>query len=116
MITIRSDRATYGALFDQADSTAPVDQRTSTTVAPQALFLLNNPFALAQAKALAQRLQRERADDPARIALAYELLYGRPPRDEETAIGRKLLDELGEAGWEAYAQVLLCANEFIYVD
>jgi hypothetical protein len=116
MITIRSDRATYGALFDQADSTAPVDQRTGSTVAPQALFLLNNPFALAQANALAQRLQREKGDDPARIAFAYEILYGRPPRDEEAAIGRKLLAELGEAGWEAYAQVLLCANEFLYID
>ena len=37
-ITVRSDRATYAALFDQADSTAPAAERTVTTVAPGALF------------------------------------------------------------------------------
>ena len=44
LMTIRSDRTGFGPLFDAADPTAPVDKRTVSTVAPQALFLLNHPF------------------------------------------------------------------------
>jgi hypothetical protein len=118
VITIRSDRATFGALFDQADSTAPVDQRVVSTVAPQALFLLNNPFVLAQAKALAGRLLALPGDDPSRIQRAYALLFARPPTREEIEIGLEALaaSEPAEAAWEAYAQILLCSNEFLYVD
>src|SRR5581483_12428477 len=52
-MTVRSDRSGFGPLFDAADPTAPVDRRTISTVAPQALFLLNHPLAKEQAKALA---------------------------------------------------------------
>ena len=45
-MTIRSDRADYRSLFDAADPTGIVDKRIDSTVAPQALFLMNNPFAL----------------------------------------------------------------------
>ena len=48
LMTIRSDRTGFGPLFDAADSTAPVSVRTVSTVAPQALFLLNHPFAKAR--------------------------------------------------------------------
>src|SRR4029077_7373668 len=44
LLTVRSDRSGFRPLFDVADSTALVDTRTVSTVAPQALFLLNNPF------------------------------------------------------------------------
>ena len=45
LMTVRSDRSGFGPLFDVADPTAPIDRRTVSTVAPQALFLLNHPFA-----------------------------------------------------------------------
>jgi hypothetical protein len=119
LMTIRSDRSGFGPLFDSADSTAPVDQRTVSTVAPQALFLLNNPFALGQARALARRVTAS-GDDRARIRQAYALLYGRPPLEEEVAVGLDLLaagrGRTSERAWEEYCQVLLCANEFVYVD
>jgi len=117
-MTIRSDRSSFGPLFDAADSTAMVDRRVVSTVAPQALFLLNHPFAIDQARALAARLRALPGDDGDRIARAYLLLYGRPPTVEEVAIGRELLgrDAPGERAWQAYAQVLICANEFLYVD
>ena len=118
LMTIRSDRSGFAPLFDTADSTAPVDRRTVSTVAPQALFLMNNPFILEQTKALAKRIADGAKDDRARIRRAYSLLYGRPPIDAEVQIG---LDFLARGGgtakaWAEYCQVLLCANEFIYVD
>jgi hypothetical protein len=118
LLTIRSDRSGFAPLFDAADSTALVDKRTVSTVAPQALYLMNNPFILEQTKALAKRITDGDKDDRARIERAYRLLYGRPPIDDEVKIG---LDFLGRGGrtakaWEEYCQVLLCANEYIYVD
>jgi hypothetical protein len=115
-MTIRSDRSGYGPLFDAADPTAPVDRRTVSTVAPQALFLLNHPLAMEQAKALAAAMRAEPGDDRARIGRLYARLYGRPPRAEEVRVGLDLLAAGGPSAWEGYCQVLLCANEFCFVD
>jgi hypothetical protein len=127
LMTVRSDRSGFGPLFDSADSTAPVDTRTVSTVAPQALFLLNNPFARQQAQALARRVIAGGRDDRARVRRAYAILYGRPPLAQEEAVAAELLaagrDDKASRGhqpperaWVEYAQVLLCANEFVYVD
>jgi hypothetical protein len=125
LMTIRSDRSSFGPLFDAADAAAIVDRRTVSTVAPQALFLLNNPFALDQARALAQRILKvDLSDDRARIDYAYHLLYGRPATAEEIAIGLEALrdgadqptERKAESSWEIYCQLLLCANEMIYID
>ncbi len=124
-MTIRSDRAGFAPLFDGADSTACVDRRTVSTVAPQSLYLLNNPFVLDQTRALAQRLATEIPDGPnsaiARIQRAYLLLYGRPAGEDETRIAQSFLQRAratakDSAAWEQYCQILLCANEFVYVD
>jgi hypothetical protein len=119
-MTIRSDRSGYGPLFDMADSDAPVATRTVSTVAPQALFLLNHPFVLQQKSALTRRilLNPRSPDNKLRIIHAYEILYGRLPAEEEIEIGLEFLRRQGSTNdaWEAYCEVLLCANEFIYVD
>jgi hypothetical protein len=121
--TIRSDRATYQFLFDAADPGAIVEKRIDSTVAPQALFLLNNPFVLAQIKALAQRVLKEApADDPGRVKWLYQLLYGHPASKPEIQLGLRALAAARAgvkekaAAWEEYCQILICANEFIYVD
>ena len=80
LMTIRSDRSGFGPLFDAADANVSVERRTVSTVAPQALFLLNNPFLLDQTHLLAQRLAKaEPQNASARIQAAYQLLYSRPP-------------------------------------
>jgi hypothetical protein len=119
--TARFDRSSFATLFDAANPDAAVEKRTVSTVAPQALFLLNNGFALAQARHLADRLARDVPhDDAARIRHAYRLLFARSAREEEIAILRRLLArsiQHGlEAAWRDVAQVLLCSNEFVYLD
>ncbi len=126
--TVRSDRATYQFLFDAADPNAIVEKRLDSTVAPQALFLLNHPFVLEQTKALAQRALKMSANDRARIEWLYQLLYNRHATRQEIKIGQRALAQAASAAtksattksptdaWEEYCQVLLCANEFIYVD
>jgi hypothetical protein len=100
-----------------------VDQRNVSTVAPQSLFLLNDPLMLEQTRVLAERLLKpEGQTTEQRIAHAYELLYGRPPTVDETLLGYGYLKSQQGAGasepiaWQEYCQVLLCANELIYVD
>lgn len=116
LMTIRSDRSNFRILFDAADPTGIVDQRNDSTVAPQALFLMNNPFVLDRAKALADRLMKQGPpDDRAKIDWLYRLLYSRPATDREAEIGMSVVRKGGES-WQRYCQVLLCANEFVYVD
>src|SRR5262249_52950650 len=120
LMTIRSDRSGFGPLFDVADPTAPVDKRVTSTVAPQALFLLNHPFALEQARALAKRILDGPADTRQSIERTYVLVYGRPPTEKEAQIGLEFLQQTtagasaAEPAWHEYCQVLLCANEFVY--
>ncbi len=126
VMTIRSDRTTYRNLFDAADAGAIVEKRIDSTVAPQALFLLNNPFALAQTKLLAERAIQQPGDDAAKIDWLYNKLFTRPPTVQDLEVGKTGLAQARqpltgekvtpELAWETYCQVLLCTNEFIYVD
>jgi hypothetical protein len=111
--TTRWDRSNYSTLFDAANPDQPVEKRTTSTVAPQALFLLNNPFAHTQAKHLAARLKSAAKDDDSRIRLAYQLLYARLPTNEEVRLGHQFL---AASNWDEYAHALFCGNEFVYLD
>ena len=119
LMTIRSDRSNYRMLFDAADPTAIADGRIDSTVAPQALFLMNDTFVADKSLALARRMIKESPpDDRARVDWLYRTLYSRPAGENEIRIGLSLLGQSqpDESAWQAYCQVLLCANEFAYVD
>jgi hypothetical protein len=123
LMTIRSATKPNGfnVLFERPDPGLVSDQRGESILATQALFLLNDPFVHAQAKALAQRLETvpiAPAPD-AGIRQVYRLILGRAPTPREVEIGRDLLRQAAPANynaWERYCQLLLCTNEFLYVD
>ena len=77
------------------------------------MFLLNNPFVLAEARHLAARLNSAAKDDPARVRLAFELIFARVPTEEEQ---RLALSYIAATSWDDYAHTLLCSNEFAYLD
>jgi hypothetical protein len=106
------------ALFDYPDPNVHADRRVETTTPLQKLFVLNSPFLVAQAKALAERLNEEGDADSQRIERAYRLLYGRAPTDVETRLGMEFLQRGDDhaARWQQYAHVLLAANELLFVD
>jgi len=119
--TARWDRGSFAMLFDAANPDASTEKRTVSTVAPQALLLLNHEFVLSQAEHLAARLAREApGDDTTRIERAYLLLFSRPARAEEIEICRELLVRASPMGataaWADLAHALLCSNEFVYLD
>jgi len=58
--------------------------RSSTTVAPQSLLLMNSQFVLDEAAAMAERVTREMGDDlVAQVTRAWTLAYGVPPTADE---------------------------------
>jgi cytochrome c553 len=106
--------------FDFADPSAVVGKRGTSTVAPQALFMLNNPFPAEQARAAAARVLAENLpSDEARLDRAYRLALGRLPTDgERAAMRRYLANQSGSpaAAWAAVFQALFASADFRYVE
>jgi hypothetical protein len=125
-------------VFDFADTTQPCAQRSISTVAPQALALLNNEFVNQQSRALAERLLREalpndatQQADAARIEALWWLAFGRAPVAQEQAMAQRHLtlqrQEFGgqtpdqatdvePRAWTSLCHVVFNSNEFIYAD
>jgi hypothetical protein len=99
------DRQNLQGLFRTFDLASPDTtnaQRYRTTVPQQALFMMNSPFVVEQARALASRRDLTALKDPARqIRYAYRLLYGRLPSAEELSLGLKFVQASGARGAEA---------------
>ena len=75
--------------FDFGDPTMVNAHRATTTVAPQALFVMNSPFVLEQAKVFAaQLLDQKTLSDADRVKLAYLRAYSRPATSEEARSAR----------------------------
>ncbi len=111
--------AEFGSLFDAADCSAVVERRTESIVAPQALFLMNDPLVSELAKALGNRVAREVPDgnDRERIRRVYEITLGRLPAEPEIEVGLQLLGDKTQTDvWTGYCRVLLSTNEFMFVD
>jgi hypothetical protein len=108
--------------FDLASPDTSTPPRHSTTVPQQALFLMNGPFVIEQAKALAARpdVVGQKTDE-ARIDRLYRLAYGRPADSDEVELGLAFVRQANGkssalTAWEQFAQVVLLANEFAFVD
>ncbi|MES2791782.1 MAG: PSD1 and planctomycete cytochrome C domain-containing protein [Planctomycetota bacterium] len=107
--------------FPSPDTTTP--QRDNTTVAPQALFMMNHPFALESAQYLSTRKEVTGAADlAARVARLYELVLSRGPSEGEQKFAAEFfagpdqqIQETPEK-WSMFAQALLMTNEFSFVD
>jgi len=109
--------------FDFASPDTHSPQRFTTTVPQQALFLMNSPFVVAQAKALLARTEIAGANDPARrVEALYRLVYHRAPEPEEVSMSLTFVEAPVEdkpgtlSRWEELAQVLLSSNEYSFVD
>jgi hypothetical protein len=106
--------------FDYTNTAESVGTRPITTVAPQALLLLNSEFANEQAAALAERVRRDAgSNSPKQIDRLFRLALGRSPTSKESAISARLLEQPHRAGLDrlrSLCLVVLNLNEFVYVD
>jgi hypothetical protein len=107
----------FGRLFDRADPGSIVAQRGESASAPQALFFQNDKFVTTIARKLAARVVREAPPgDEARIRFLYTLVLGRPPTRVERDVGLEMLSAEAGNSLERYCHLLLCTNEFLYLD
>ncbi|MCA9148770.1 MAG: PSD1 domain-containing protein [Planctomycetales bacterium] len=119
-------------LFDYADESVMTSDRASTTVAPQALFLMNSELAAQAARQFSERIQREADTTEARIRLAYEIAFGREATWKELQQATDYVEQAAHTdstsvrstesatieqfdAWTQFCQVLLASNELIYV-
>jgi hypothetical protein len=100
--------------FDQPNLVNSTDRRNRTTIAPQALILMNNPMVMFQATKFAERVAKEAGPDPARqVARAIELALGRPADAVERRRGLEFVKG-GPNGLAEFCHVLMNLNEFVY--
>ncbi len=97
--------------------------------------MINGPWTLSRARALASRLQRgEAADEKQTVTQAYRLVYGRKPNSSEVAAATAFLRDQAKratpklanvpqpaadprtAALIDFCHVLLNSSEFLYVD
>jgi cytochrome c551/c552 len=118
MISRRNFRMPLLEAFDRPEGVLSCSRRDSSTTAPQSLSLLNGQFTMAQAAALAARV--ETAADP--VAAAWQATLGRDPdaseRERARAFVEKQTATLGSrrAALTELARGLFNLNEFLYVE
>jgi hypothetical protein len=116
-------------LFDAPDALQGLGQRAATTIAPQALALLNNPQVRTYAQSFAKRVRPTPETPPSdSIDRAYRLALARPPDLDELADDLAFLKAQAEsyraanqpdpelAALADFCQALMGLNEFIYVE
>ncbi|MGH7200222.1 MAG: PSD1 and planctomycete cytochrome C domain-containing protein [Planctomycetaceae bacterium] len=118
-------------LFDFADPSVVVGQRSVTNVPAQSLYLMNSPFVIEQADGVALRvLEQKQIEDADRVQLAHKACLSRPASDREVAaalaflqrMDRHLSASISDPGdrrravWSSYCQALFGSAEFRYLD
>ncbi|MCA9074123.1 MAG: DUF1553 domain-containing protein [Planctomycetaceae bacterium] len=119
--------------FDRPDLLKSCGRRDDSTVAPQALAILNDGFVRTRSGDFAQRLIDECGDDNAQlVSRAFALSVGRPPSESEAAASQEFIasqaeqrhartpdqpaDETRKLAVTDFCQTLFGLNEFLYVD
>ncbi len=133
-------------MFDAPEMEPNCEIRSCSTVAPQALLLMNNGFVLSQAEEFARRVRREAGEEAAaQVDRAWRLAYARAPKPEEAKDAADFLNAVRglqsrvpspappvppggagglrdsgpgtvDSGLTRLCQALLSSNEFLYVD
>ncbi|MEO8499159.1 MAG: DUF1553 domain-containing protein, partial [Planctomycetota bacterium] len=82
----RSRPLSVMAPFDLPRMEPNCTSRSTSTVSPQSLLLMNSEFVLTRARQFAERVRRDAGDDvAAQITLAWRLAFAATPNDEELA-------------------------------
>lgn len=116
-------------VFDAPDGTTPIADRSETTIAPQALLLMNNPLAREASREFAKRLtgQTDTTLDRS-VRLGYSIALSRQPTAEELTSSIQFIQRQAESygrtesvegtmqAFKDFCQILFCLNEFVYLD
>ena len=121
----RSNLSPLLQLFDAPDTLQGIGNRQESTVAPQALALINSPILIDLAQKFATRVRK----DPAKVSLqegirqAYRVALSRDPGEEELAGWVSFVEQQKalhgnneQLAFRDVCHAILCANEFAYID
>ncbi len=110
-------------VFDFADINQPISQRTTSTVATQALFLMNSPKVIAQARATAERVLGSDGSTRELVTAAFQRALQRPPNPRELEQACLFLDAPSTLSnedtrdlWARFIQTLWATPEFRFLD
>lgn len=124
----RSSVYDFFQAFDFADPSTPNGQRATTTIAPQALALMNSRLVEEQSEKWAEKLIQAVPNTSDRLQLAYRQAYGRPPTESEVNRGLQFLNQVTSAlpsdskinpeikSWQSLCRVLIASSEFVYAE
>ncbi len=117
--------------FDFVDPHVSTGQRHVTSAATQALFVMNSPFILEQARLWSADLLRGKENrDETRIANAFEKALARPPTSEELTRSLRYLKDYDadvarsepdatkrrERAWQSFCHALIASSEFRFLN
>lgn len=90
---MKNPRTLFLNTFDGPDGFNSCAKRDVTTIAPQALVMLNNEFMTKRAERIASLAAAEKSEDDS-IGRAFTLALGRQPSDEENSQARDFLSAI----------------------
>jgi hypothetical protein len=116
-------------LLDFPDPAVSSGDRIATTIAPQALMMLNSDLVMQSATDFAIEILSQGGSDPERLARMYASAYGRLPSAAETVANQAFLASVDRSltgseadpirrrqqAWSILCQTILASNEFVYV-
>ena len=107
--------------FDFADPSQSMGTRSASSIPPQALYLMNSPFIMAQAERTARRLLNERSELGVETMLdtLYLWTLGREPVDAEREASLGYVASQPDdpvAAWSGLAQSLFSCVDFRYLN
>ena len=123
----RNKRLELFEAFDFSNINQPIGKRNASTVAPQALYLMNHDFVITQSREAAKRLldDPKLKDDTARLAQAYHHALGRLPTDRESRLAldfaavsqsEATTAAKAEENWSLLFQSLFASVDFRHVE
>jgi len=110
----RTVRVPLMETFDLPENAVSCARRNVSTVAPQALTLLNSPFAAEMSRAFAERVTKEAGEDPnVQVGRVFALALQRAPdaRERATCVRFRAEHSVTEL-----CRAVLNLNEFSYLD
>ena len=108
--------------FDFPDPAMINGNRNSSTIAPQALYLMNSPFIHRSSNALAKIHKEATTNVSISNKTNWMILHilSRPATETETLRTEKFIHTYSTdneiAAWAAFARTLFASNEFLYIE
>ena len=114
----RQDPPGLLSVFDVPSPAATSTVRDTTTVSPQALYMMNGPFVATCADLILRRPDVAGiAAIDARVQRVYRILFARDPQATELSLALEFLGgQPSPAVWQEFFQALLLTNEFVFID